>query len=79
MILAAEKVQLNTTESIKLSRVTWKGVVLEVEYGLFTMLIRQWMESGWTKEQCLDFIFIDCGEVVEKPEEKDGFEWAGLV
>ena len=38
--------------------VQWKGQTINVEYELFTMLIKQWMtDKNWTKEQALDEFF----------------------
>lgn len=38
--------------------VQWKGKVLTVEYELFTMLIKDWMDRNqWSKERALDEFF----------------------
>lgn len=37
--------------------VQWKGKSIHVEYNLFTMMIRQWMDKGMTKEEALDLAF----------------------
>ncbi len=37
--------------------IVWKGKTLTVEYDLFTMMIKQWMGDGMTKEQALDLAF----------------------
>lgn len=37
--------------------IVWKGKTLTVEYDLFMMLIKQWIDGGMTKEQALDLAF----------------------
>jgi hypothetical protein len=37
--------------------VQWKGKSIHVEYDLFLMMIRQWMDGGMTKEEALDLAF----------------------
>lgn len=37
--------------------IVWKGKTLTVEYDLFMMMIKQWIDDGMTKEQALDLAF----------------------
>ena len=37
--------------------VQWKGKVQTVEYDLMTMLVKQWISEGMTREEALDLMF----------------------
>lgn len=37
--------------------VQWKGKTITVEYELFTMMVKQWISDGMTKEEALDLMF----------------------
>lgn len=37
--------------------VQWKGKTITVEYELFTLMVKQWVADGMTKEQALDLMF----------------------
>lgn len=41
-----------------MKRITIKDVTFTVlDYELFTMILKQWREDGWSKEECLDFLY----------------------
>lgn len=46
--------------------IVWKDKVLEVEYDLFTGLIKQWITEGMSKEQAID-LFFEMSEFGENP------------
>lgn len=68
-LLSSSKSGLNTWSNGKVKKievldfffnmkdVQWKGKVQTVEYDLMTMLIKQWMSEGMSREQALDLMF----------------------
>lgn len=68
-MLSSSKSGLNTWSNGKVKKievldfffnmkdVQWKGKVQTVEYDLMTMLIKQWMSEGMSREQALDLMF----------------------
>ena len=55
---ATKKIEINDFY-FNMRDVQWKGQTANVEYDLFTMLIKQWIGDGMTKEEALD-LFFDC-------------------
>lgn len=44
-------------EAFNWRKVTWKGKTELVEYDMLTLMVKQWMKEGMSKEECLDLMF----------------------